>query len=237
MKKKERGLILSHEMNLAYRAGKKNVTRRLSGLHPVNEEPDDWSFVKFLPEPNRLELAVAVFQHQGTGELKICHCPYGHVGTPLWIKEAHTSELAFPGAREDSPNYGKRTPIYKADKQPHVAKLMKWREPYKMPRAYARSFAELAALGVERIQDITNVGAIDEGVLTLDDGWIANKFPDYVRRHGTWVAAGNVGSPPVGPSPRERFRALIEGLHKEGIWAQNLWTWVIHLTPLNDYQP
>lgn len=235
---KERGLIMSHDMNLAYRAGKKHVTRRISGLHQVNGHPDDWEFLGIGAEPNRLEQAVAVFERKSDGGIQHCPCPYGMVGTPLWLKEAHWSELTHPGARPDSPNYGKRTPIYKADKQPHVAKIMKWREPYKMPRRYARSFAELAELSCERLQDITNVGAIDEGMLTLSHELLYKLFPEWGAAHRAWLELDDNTVPcPLGKQPRERFAALIKSLHKSTVWDENLWTWVIRLTPLTNYTP
>lgn len=235
---KERGLIMSHEMNLAYRAGKKTVTRRVSGLHEVNgEDTDEWVFVRIESDPNRLEQAVALFKHEDRPEYITCACPYGMVGTRLWIKEAHTSELAFPNAQPHSPNYGKRRPIYKADKLPHVAKIMKFREPYKMPRAYARSFARLVSIGVERLQDITNVGAIDEGMLTLSDELLEKLFPKYHNDKIEWAACDGNIKPPVGPGPRERFAELIKSLHKSSVWDDNLWTWVLKLEPINDYKP
>lgn len=239
MTTKERGLIMSHEMNLAYRAGKKTVTRRISGLHDVNQEPDDWEFTGFASEPNRLEQAVAVFQRHDWSEVARIPCPYGMVGTPLWIKEAHTSELKYPNAPDHSPNFGKRRPIYKADKQPHVAKLMKWREPYKMPRAYARSFARMTVIGVERLQDITDVGAIDEGMLTLSDELVERLFPEYAKAWKAWSEREDWATtkPPLGPSPRERFAEVIKSLHKPTVWEENLWTWVLKFEPINDYQP
>jgi len=236
---KERGLIMSHEMNLAYRAGKKSVTRRISGLHDVNSSPDEWEFMGFKEEPNRLELAVAIFGHR-ENDLQVIEvpCPYGMVGTPLWIKEAHTSELKYPNAPDHSPNFGKRRPIYKADKQPHVAKLMKWREPYKMPRAYARSFARLVSIGAERLQDITEVGAIDEGMLTLPYELLYKLFPEWGAAHRDWLRLNDNSIPcPVGAKPRERFAELIKSLHKSTVWEENLWTWVLKFEPINDYQP
>lgn len=237
MPTKERGLIMSHEMNLALRADKKTVTRRISGLQEVNQTPDDWEFLGISKLPNHLEQAVAVFERKSDGGPLWVPCPYGMAGTPCWIKEAHTSELTYPGARPDSPNYGKRSPIYKADKLPHVAKLMKWREPYKMPRAYARTFVGLAEIGVERLQDITNVGAIDEGMLTLDDDWVSEHFPEYREAQIRWVKDRNPNSkPPLGPTPRARFERLITKLHKSTVWDENLWTWVLRLKRLTDYE-
>lgn len=238
MKKKERGLIMSHEMNLALRADKKFVTRRVSSLGSLYGDPGDWDFVGIKAEPNRLEQAVAVFiSHEGGESMEIA-CPYGMVGTPCWIKEAHTSELAFPNAQPHSPNYGKRRPIYKADKQPHVAKLVKWREPYKMPRAYARTFVEITDLTCERLQDITHVGAIDEGMLTLSDEMIEKLFPKYYADWLAWSSLENYMTvpPPVGPGPRERFAALIKKLHDPRVWEENIWAWVIRFKKLHDYE-
>jgi hypothetical protein len=236
MKKKERGLIMSHEMNLAYRAGKKHVTRRISGLHGVNEYPDQFEFRGLKDEPNRLEQAVALFRDRFADKIVECPCPYGMIGTPMWIKEAHWFEPAFPNAQPHSPNFGKMRPIYKADKQPHVAKLMKWREPYKMPRRYARSFAELVDLRCERLQAISEVGAIDEGMLTLPYELLYKLFPEWGVAHRDWLELNDNSVPcPVGAKPRERFAALIKSLHDHRVWDQNLWTWVIRFQKLPNY--
>ncbi len=239
MPKKERGLIMSHEMNLALRDGKKHETRRLSGLGAINGTPDEWEFAGIKELPNHLEQAVALFFHRDNEYQTIeLPCPYGMVGTPMWIKEAHTSELTFPGARPDSPNFGKRSPIYKADKLPHVAALIRWREPYKMPRAYARTFVRLKEVVAQRLQDITNVNAIDEGMLTLPDDQLWRLFPDYKQAHAEWEARLETDwvKSPIGPAPRERFEKLICSMHKPDVWERNCWTWVLKFQPILNYR-
>ena len=83
------------------------------------------------------------------------------VGDILWVRETWAK---FEGAAG-------RGFIYKADKE-HITPLElcipdKWRPSIYMPRATARIFLEVKSVKEEKIQDITEKDARDEGVLTL----------------------------------------------------------------------
>jgi hypothetical protein len=231
-------MILSHDMNLAFREDKKDTTRRLNGLGAVNVNPDQWNFIGIAGHKNHLDQSLAVFVHKQEDRMLEIPCPYGHVGTVCWIKEAYKRERTYPNAQDHSPNYKKTHAIYKTDKAPHVQKLIKWSAPRTMPRIYARSFVEIAQLRIQRLQEITNVEAIDEGMLTLPDDVILDLFPEFAREWREWSAHPDYLSvaPPIGPSPRERFAAIINRLHKPDTFARNCWAWVVKFKRLHDYE-
>jgi hypothetical protein len=230
---KERMISMTNEMLLATRDRKKNATRRFQELYHVNTDgPDDWSFCG-LVGTDHLERAVAKFQRGA--EVKLIACPYGIVGTVMWVKEAYKKERAFPNAQPHSPNYDKMQAMYKADKAPAVVKAIRWSAAHTMPRIFARYFIKITSLECERIQSITDVGAIDEGVLTLSDEWIAANFPKYHQDHIEWVACNGESKPPIGPSPRQRFHKIITSLNGDDGWNENWWAWVIKFELLNNY--
>ncbi len=99
---------------------------------------------------------------------------------------------------------------------------IKWKPSIFMPKEFARIFLRVKRVWAERVQDITQAGAIDEGAL-LYDGW---ETPEYQRACTAAYADGT--KPPLGFSPRERFEHLWNKLNKaRGFgWDKNPWVWV-----------
>lgn len=111
----------------------------------------------------------------------------------------------------------------------------RWRLPRYMPRVASRISLEIQSVRPERLHEITDVDAINEGVCSLPDEWVAAHWPEYVaerdRVHAhndALTAAGQylgLTRPPLGPSPRERFRALWIDMHGADSWEANPWVW------------
>lgn len=101
-----------------------------------------------------------------------------------------------------------------------------WRPSIHMPRDAARIFLRVNDVQVERLNEISQSDAIDEGALTCDlcetDEY--KESCEKAKREGS--------KPPIGYSPRERFAALWDStiknteITKYG-WAANPWVWVI----------
>src|SRR5687767_14506891 len=129
------------------------------------------------------------------------------------MTEPHLGELVKPGAHPDSPVFNKMRPIYWVDKSPSIQRGMRWKDSATLRRAWARTFLLVKEINVQRLYDATNVDAIDEGMLTLSDEWVWRNFLDYSRKLEAWHAGGKIGTPPVGPSPRERLFAYLRGCY------------------------
>lgn len=86
------------------------------------------------------------------------------VGDILYVRETFCYEKDFnpDGVRNIHFNYPKF--YYKADIIPGLKDIAKWSPSIHMPREVARIFLEVTDVGVERLQDITREGAIQEGV-------------------------------------------------------------------------
>jgi hypothetical protein len=131
-------------------------------------------------------------------------CPYGQPGDRLWVRETfHQDNLDDPSDVESL--------YYRADGEccqqipecqcADVGKP-RWRPSIHMPRWASRITLEITDVRVERLQDITNNDALDEGtpdLRTIENGW----------------------------DMRRCFQELWEQINGAGSWAENPWVWVI----------
>jgi hypothetical protein len=134
-------------------------------------------------------------------------CPYGKVGDRLWVRETwcrlrKNDIVAF---REDDP-----------DCVPKLAD--KWRPSIFMPRWASRITLEITGVRVERLQDISEEGAIAEGV--VDTRVVATQIRTF-RGHAN--APERIGA-------TNAFRDgwnHINGKRKGCSWADNPFVWVV----------
>lgn len=120
--------------------------------------------------------------------------------------------------------------IYKADGGSAVSagydKEPRWHPSIHMPRDAARIFLRVTDVQVERLNEISQSDAIDEGTLTCD----LCETDEYKESCEKAKIEGS--KPPIGYSPRERFAALWDStiknteITKYG-WYANPWVWVI----------
>lgn len=176
---RERPILFSTPIVQAILAGEKTQTRRII--------KEDLSVIR--------ESEIDVFKDF----LIHGRCPYGVPGDQLWVRETfQVIEKPFrdPGSYAiiayDDPEY-----IYKADKLPHIADIMKWKPSIFMPREASRITLEIEEVRVERVQDISYPDAKAEGCgdpqgfydiwckingeqLWLDNPWVwVVKFVEY----------------------------------------------------------
>lgn len=79
---------------------------------------------------------------------------------------------------------------------------VKWKPSIHMPKKAARLFLKVITIKIERIQDITNEGAVDEGIGNFN---------------GTLM--------PVNVSSKDRFKDVWQNIYCD--WDKNPWVWVI----------
>lgn len=85
-----------------------------------------------------------------------------------------------------------------------------WRPSIHMPKAFARIWLEVAAVRVERLQDISEADAKAEGALGYEEG-VDPPPPDGDHE---W-------------SYRASFERLWESINGPGSWRANPWVWVV----------
>ena len=122
---------------------------------------------------------------------KMLRNPYGEFRDRLWVKET----WRVCGGKEYE--YQKHQPsvVYRADVGEFD--IEEWRPSIFMPRWASRITLEITQVRVERLQDITEEDAYNEGVSTL---WENNVYA---------------------------FRNLWNSINGPGSWDLNPWVWVI----------
>lgn len=138
-------------------------------------------------------------------------CPYGQPGDRLWVREAWRGSLAYDLAKPSDIPPGSPV-VYQANgtgSLPHF-NAGKLRPSIFMPRWASRITLEVMDVRVERLQDISEEDAHQEGI-------------DNV------LCAEAVGKSPLkmGMATQCGFAYLWEKINGAGSWAANSWVWVI----------
>lgn len=132
-------------------------------------------------------------------------CPYGKAGDRLWVKETF---------RENEPPSGF---IYRAS-EVEISYTYKtsWKPSIFMPRRASRITLEVAAVRVERLQEISDEDAIAEGI-----EWGVWDEKLGVEGWRMYLGVGTTNA------PRLSYRTLWESINGAGSWDANPWVWVI----------
>jgi hypothetical protein len=195
---KERPILFSAPMVRAILSGSKTQTRRAIKPQPESEHSGEpywfvggcraWR-IRGCTEPNR------------SGSYNEIACPYGQPGDRLWVREAWMDLRGVEGA------IGKA--MYRATFG-NAPEGGKWRPSIHMPRWASRITLEVTGVRVERLQDISDSDAWDEGI----------DFEAY-------TAAGGCKD-----APRVAFGNLWESINSPGSWIANPWVWVVEFKKL-----
>lgn len=205
-------ILFNTEMVWAILDGRKTETRR-----PIKQQPEMYDFgpggnkLAFIP-PAIIKgyLAIGVDVVMETPEyLKM---PYKE-GDILYVREAWANTWT-PGPEQGF--------VYKADGKPDhfpywgnvdSGKFEVWRPSIHMPKEAARIFLQVTEVKAERVQEITEAGALDEGInkkcYHAPDGgiWRGGQFDNY----------------------RDGFHELWDTVYlgRDIGWHKNPWVWVI----------
>ena len=210
---RERPILFSGAMVRAIHDGRKVQTRRT---------------VK--PQPNEDGLCndsdpCPPFKREWKGTCgNIWNCPYGQPGDRLWVREEHHITLRDP--RSVSVRYladghicpevtiGEREHgLFCARKKPGAVTRARF-----MWRCLSRITLEVVSVRVERLQRISEVDAISEGVAHRWNG-MSGVIADITTRG--W-SAGEAASSAI-----PIFRLLWQSINGPDSWAQNPWVWVV----------
>lgn len=234
----ERPILFSAPMVRANRSGLKTQTRRTRGLGKINESPDDWEYSGV--DRNGIHIWNA---SDGTIKSFALRCPYGVAGDRLWTKEAWRPRVAH--------SHGMNTCdcadidiMYLADGEYIYFDESKipddWTLPKSadigvgnvsslfLPRWASRDTFDILDVRPERLQDITEVDAISEGLFAKP----------YPAEFG--MAAGETyywGIPPIPDgggfdTAIQCYACLWESINGEGSWGANPWLWRIRYKKL-----
>jgi len=206
---KERPILFSGAMVRAILEGRKTVTRRAIKVQPHGagawvRQGISWLFPNISPHTT-------------------VNCPYGKPGDQLWVRETCFINGPDKGAEV----------TYKADPLPNwegEEADIRWRPSIHMPRVASRIQLEIAAVRVERLQDISEADAKAEGL----------------RYHPLYKEWGGVEAHPCNRpdapqwrwygSPIEAFKNLWQSINGPDSWNANPWVWVVEFRRINHQQ-
>ncbi|MEO9257938.1 MAG: hypothetical protein ABI207_06125 [Crocinitomicaceae bacterium] len=174
---KYRPILFQTEMVQGVLEGRKNQTRRLKGLEEINATPEQYRYQEVSEElPN-----IHYFERRDesgmlTDEYFDIPVPY-QVGDVLWVRETFRLELSAKG------NPPLSTCIYKADYK-DVPYKYKWKPSIFMKKMHARIFLEVVNVRAERLREISENDAINEGV-KYKETRVKKYFWDYIDKR--WI--------------------------------------------------
>lgn len=189
---KERPILYSTPMVQALLDDSKTMTRRI-----VKGAALQWLNEGFTPE---------YIADEGNSSI----CPYGKIGDVLWVRETWRSIEQDFGA----PRYE-----YKATEKININE--KWRPSIFMPKSACRIRLEITDIRVERLQDISEEDAKNEGAYRgiLRDGPNTEKgqFHLEFNVHGYYKTG---------------FEFIWKVINGKESWNANPWVWVISFKKL-----
>lgn len=214
----ERPILFSGEMVQAILQGRKTQTRRV-----MKPQPELRPGTMLTPTRKRIDTAYFHWKDewwwQDPQPSLLAKCPYGKPGDRLWVRETwgiyseSWTDYGWEGdGIVDLPSYkalphgsmnSKYHVVYKADGY-EADEGERWRPSIFMPRWASRITLEVTGVKVERVQDITDDDAIEEGVDRTN-----TSIPTYARQrfHKLWDS--------------------INGTRPGCSWAHSPWVWCV----------
>lgn len=215
---KSRPILFTATMIRALLDGRKSQTRRIVKDWNIVRVSDRTEFCDRSPYPlSRKDRGDAAYVELDDGRFVGLPCPYGGPGDLLWVKESwayrldcdhlNGTQLYERGVRQawywaDGPGKTCRTGCAGAAGRVRAARFM--------PRWASRLTLKITEVRVQRLQEISEEGALAEGV-----SWEPGDQEANVRKWGTEQTA------------RMRYADLWDHINGPGSWEANPWVWAI----------
>jgi hypothetical protein len=201
---KERPILFSGAMVRALLAGTKTQTRRATGLDFINENPGCWQ-MQWVPAKDGKHWLFTC----GDDRVQV-RCPYGVEGERLWVRETLFWSTCDDGWCYQAGNDPVMLEEYTA---PILLKEKPAIPSIHMPREASRLLLEVVSVGLQRVQDISEVDARDEGAdrgLLLPYG-----IGDWQLELNQWAAH------------KTGFQYIWYKINGAESWTNNPWVWVV----------
>jgi len=222
---KEYPILFTGEMIRAILAGNKTMTRRAVKPQPKGKTAED-----FLDDDEWFKKAFGGLCLPRIKDLPM-ECTYGQPGDRLWVRETFLQSMcSYQDITGEYESYFDREKVeYAADgaiprflrpdrvSSPWMAK----RPSIHMPRWASRILLEVVSVRVERLQEISDGDAINEGVERLPDA------PRFFHSYN--FGPGNKSKSHCELTAKDSFRTLWDSINvKRGHpWESNPWVWVV----------
>lgn len=207
---KEIPLLFQTEMVQAILADRKTQTRRTKGLDEINKKPETYQYKGVFDTGNH------IFGRMWKGHFvqsEHVKCPYGKPGDLLWVRE--NFKIIPPNQLH-----------FQAD--PENKAVKGWKPSIHMPKAAARLWLMVEEISVERMQDISEEDAVNEGVEVVKIKGSDGTFYKHYNVTGALkkIADAN-NADPLTIHPVSSFQSLWESINGYESWKANPWVWVV----------
>lgn len=187
-------ILFSTEMVRAILDGRKKMTRRTKGIPKFN--PDDYHCLDAAPGWYFFE------RYKYSFSRFTVEAPYS-IDDILWVRESFYK----PHQKVMFGDYW-----YKADLTPQGWDF-KWKPSIHMPKDACRIFLRVTDVRCERLQDISEQDAVDEGIKMDDEPTVCYK--NYMSDKW-WYS-----------NPIDSFRSLWISINGQKSWGDNPFVWVV----------
>lgn len=162
-------ILFSTPMVQAILDNRKTMTRRTRGLEKVNENPDNWNLTT-----DSTDKGILFFNKNGHSDRMK---PQYQIGDQIYIRETwmpNPNLEIFPDKpflykQNESEQFIEEWPGY-------------WKPSIHMPKKAARIWLECNGVRCERLEDITDVDAISEGVESKIHKMFGNGYKSYILK-------------------------------------------------------
>lgn len=214
--KKEVPILFSPPMVRAVFNGEKTETRRI--VKPIKEGLYDgqWGHTTFTPHRHISFRGYHKNGQFGESFFKMKYCQ----GDILWVRENYlkppplTPKLLRDGA-DTWPKFDYPATLLDAEIDQYKQWGWKVKPSIHMPKEAARIWLEVTSVTVERLHDISEQSAINEGIYSqFQPLFQETRYKDYVIND--WCR-----------NPISSFGSLWVSINGKGSWDSNPWVWVV----------
>jgi hypothetical protein len=213
---RERPILFSGPMVRAILAGTKTQTRRPAPIKALSFTHHPQGLITWAVQFMKAVKGVLASYSGGTFTEKVARsiiasqfCPFGEPGDRLWVRETWGQDEAFCEGMQYRASWPEEEIQHAAENSE-----WRWRPSIHMPRGACRLVLEIVSVRVERLQEISEAGALAEGPEPATVG-----YKDYAPRCGghEFVQA------------RDSFHSLWDSIYaaKGQGWDANPWVWVV----------
>ncbi len=209
--KAEVPILFKSAMVVAILGDNKAETRRTRGLAEINELAKSRKNNIYISHVDceSGEADFEWFEHGKGNMIQRVRCPYGGKGTRLWVRENFYVQPELWAM-----DHGKQPVHYAADTDPRQVEDYVMKPCIHMPRWACRINLQVTEIQCERLHEITETGAVDEGCHVVNEGERNNL---NLVTWGEVTSEGLVGV----------YKKLWEATNGAGSWAENPFVWVV----------
>lgn len=205
---KERPILFSTPMVKAILKGEKTQTRRV--VKPQGAILTD-------------EIARSLnIQPPSTENMPVIPCPYGQIGDVLWVRETWIDLQKTPVMGAGSEKYYGLKYWYRADNTKEMEIAGNYKPSIFMPKEACRIRLKITDIRVERLSDIDESDALNEGIGSFTKDGVGFKFG-----LDGWNWSCQNGHPFMCSNAALAYSELWESINGKGSWDKNPFVWVV----------